>query len=768
MIKSEQEAGYVTGATDGDLTAWQDLWNKGKTHRTSPTNANYFRLMGLAADGVTPSADPVLLDADSLIDYLLVTFWTGNFDGCVSEFLGNDRANNWYASRLRIDNPGKGFKFFVHDFEHSMMNVNEDRTGPFTSANESNFSYSNPLFLHQDLTGNAEYRMRWADRIHRHLFNDGALTPDAWHNRVNKLAAFVEPAITAESARWGDANPAVLRTKQTWISAQNWLLDYLSPRNAVVLSQLRADNLYPSLDAPILSPYGGHQPDGVEIAIQGPAGATLHYMPDGSDPRAVGGAVRAGALTYTAATTSEALVPLSAGGWKYLANGSNQGSAWRTDGYNDSAWPTGTAEFGYGDNDEATVIPIVDVNSATSGVQKAATYYFRRNFNAADIQQITSLTVSAEYDDAYAIYLNGTRIAGNLPVNPAYNYYSGTLVEDTISNSAVSPALLRNGANTICIEVHQASDNSSDLSMNLSLTATRATTPVPLFLQGIGQHTLRVRAKSGATWSALSESIYQVGTVLPTAAELVVSEISYFPQDPNGDAEFVELLNAGTAATLDLGGARFTDGIDFTFPAGASLAPGSRILIVKDVMAFESLYGTGKPIAGIFENDTALSNTGEHLKLEAADGGILLDFSYGIGFPWPVSANGQGRSMILTNPSDPINPVSWRPSAGANGNPGASDSLTRGPGQNLLDYALGNPLPSFNRANGNFSVTRRLGADAVMLYPEWSTDLGQWFPQSFPLTSETPDAAGNSTLEWKLDPAPDGKAFIRLRVSEKP
>ena len=39
-------------------------------------------------------------------------------------------------------------------------------------------------------------------------------------------------------------------------------------------------------------------------------------------------------------------------------------------------------------------------------------------------------------------------------------------------------------------------------------------------------------------WSALAESTYQVGTSLPTPADLAVSEISYFPQDPNGDAEF--------------------------------------------------------------------------------------------------------------------------------------------------------------------------------------------------------------------------------------
>lgn len=400
VVKSEGDSNYSTAASDGNLAAWQDLWNKGKIHRASPTNENYFRLKGLAADGVTPTADPVLLDSANLIDYLLITFWMGNLDGCVSAFLGNERANNWSGARLRVNNPRQGFKFFVHDFEHSMLNVQEDRTGPFHSANEEDFSFSNPLFLHQDLMENPEYRMEWADRIHRHMFNGGALAPASWQNRINKLATVVDSAIVAESARWGDANPAVRRTRQDWINAQNWLVSYLTPRNPVVLDQLRQDHLYPNLDAPVLNPYGGYQPEGVEIAIGGPADATLHYMADGSDPRAIGGALKAGALTYIPSTSSEALVPMYAANWKYLGDGTNPGSNWNADAFNDTAWPTGTAELGYGDGDEATVIPVVDINPAIDGVQKPPTAYFRRVFSATNPAQITSISLSVEYDDA--------------------------------------------------------------------------------------------------------------------------------------------------------------------------------------------------------------------------------------------------------------------------------------------------------------------------------------------------------------------------------
>ncbi|MEO8352413.1 MAG: CotH kinase family protein, partial [Chthoniobacteraceae bacterium] len=171
VVKAEQDSGYTIGATDGNLDAWQDLWTKSRAHAANPSNTNYFRMMGRAADGVTPTADPVLLDVDNLIDYMLLTFWTGNLDGATSNFLGNNKANNWFGSRRRDGT--EGFRFFAHDFEHTFLSTSEDRTGPYPDANQNNFAYSNPMYLHMDLRANAEYRLRWADRVQKHMFNGG-------------------------------------------------------------------------------------------------------------------------------------------------------------------------------------------------------------------------------------------------------------------------------------------------------------------------------------------------------------------------------------------------------------------------------------------------------------------------------------------------------------------------------------------------------------------------------------------------------------------
>ena len=69
---------------------------------------------------------------------------------------------------------------------------------------------------------------------------------------------------------------------------------------------------------------------------------------------------RSGALvdTYTINSSPQnylTVIPMGST-WKYLDNGSNQGSAWRNVNFSDATWASGPAQLGYGDGGEATVI----------------------------------------------------------------------------------------------------------------------------------------------------------------------------------------------------------------------------------------------------------------------------------------------------------------------------------------------------------------------------------------------------------------------------
>jgi hypothetical protein len=161
--------------------------------------------------------------------------------------------------------------------------------------------------------------------------------------------------------------------------------------------------------------------------------------------------------------------------WKYLDDGSDQGTAWRNLGFDDSAWAQGPARLGYGGDGEATVVSYgPDENN------KHITTYFRRTFNVTDVTMYERLVVRLVRDDGAVVYLNGTEVfRSNLPAEPAEITFA-TFASSAISGAGeytpvVSPPLdlylLFNGENVVAVEVHQNVGTSSDLGFDLELRA---------------------------------------------------------------------------------------------------------------------------------------------------------------------------------------------------------------------------------------------------------------------------------------------------------
>jgi len=171
---------------------------------------------------------------------------------------------------------------------------------------------------------------------------------------------------------------------------------------------------------------------------------------------------------------SSTLVPAGSA-WRYLDNGSDQGTAWRAPSFNDSAWASGLAQLGYGDGDEATVVGYGGNASA-----KYITTYFRRTFSVANPAAFGSLTLRILRDDGAVVYLNGVEaFRTNMPQG-AINYTtlaSATITgadESTFITATLSPSLLVAGSNVIAVEVHQADPTSSDISFDLELAGNAA------------------------------------------------------------------------------------------------------------------------------------------------------------------------------------------------------------------------------------------------------------------------------------------------------
>ncbi len=190
--------------------------------------------------------------------------------------------------------------------------------------------------------------------------------------------------------------------------------------------------------------------------------------------------------------------------WKYIDNGSNQGTAWRTVSFNDASWSTGNAQLGYGDGDEATV---VKYGSSTSN--KYVTTYFRKAITITNKNQYSAFSLSVKRDDGIVIYINGIEVyRNNMPTGTlTYTTLASTAASDdgaTAQTVSLSISAFAEGNNLIAAEVHQNARNSSDLSFDLQLTATVAPVSTAIVAYGTAWKYLDNGTNQGTAWIAPS------------------------------------------------------------------------------------------------------------------------------------------------------------------------------------------------------------------------------------------------------------------------
>jgi len=222
------------------------------------------------------------------------------------------------------------------------------------------------------------------------------------------------------------------------------------------------------------------------------------------------------------------------------------------------------------------------------------------------------------------------------------------------------------------------------------LTTFQSDIQIPASVAQAG-HAYRVRCRvkdSTGRWSHWSDPLQFVagaplldGPRLP----LQITEIMYHPPASltedgwdRDDFEFIELMNVGSTS-IDLWGVQFVEGIVFDFAAGdvTQLGPGQFVLVVKNRDAFECRYGTAmvSRIAGRY--DGKLSDSGEKIKLQDLQTGVVAEFEYRDN--WYSSTDGQGRSLVLADPYHVTagqlgQKESWRASYHWGGSPGAADT----------------------------------------------------------------------------------------------
>jgi hypothetical protein len=109
-------------------------------------------------------------------------------------------------------------------------------------------------------------------------------------------------------------------------------------------------------------------------------------------------------FTSSQAISQTTILPY-ASAWKYLDNGSNQGTEWKTSLFSDAAWKSGNADFGYGDNDETTV-----VSFGPTADNKYITTFFRKTISVPDTTIFSAYQLNIKRDDGAVVYINGLEV----------------------------------------------------------------------------------------------------------------------------------------------------------------------------------------------------------------------------------------------------------------------------------------------------------------------------------------------------------------------
>jgi len=173
------------------------------------------------------------------------------------------------------------------------------------------------------------------------------------------------------------------------------------------------------------------------------------------------------------------LIPAGAT-WKYLDNGSDQGTAWRSTAFSDAGWNNGATEIGNGDHntlDKRTETTKLTCLLSTPPV----TTCFRKSFTLPlPKSMLQTLKLRLLRDDGAAVYFNGVEIARD-------NLLPGALYEDgailpiegeleatwmEYSVNAAGLASLTDGVNVLPVELHQHLNVSNDASFDCELIAT--------------------------------------------------------------------------------------------------------------------------------------------------------------------------------------------------------------------------------------------------------------------------------------------------------
>ncbi len=156
--------------------------------------------------------------------------------------------------------------------------------------------------------------------------------------------------------------------------------------------------------------------------------------------------------------------------------------------------------------------------------------------------------------------------------------------------------------------------------------------------------------KDGGILGTRTITVNYTGSAPDPRDLVVMTEIMYDP--PVDQTSFLELFNLHSSFAFDLSGWR-VNGLDYTFPPGATLGPRAYMVLGKNRGEYAKFYGATRAIHDEFPG--ALDNDGETLTLlrpgaQPGEEVVVDKVKFEARAPWPEAAAGGQSSLQIIDP----------------------------------------------------------------------------------------------------------------------
>ena len=261
--------------------------------------------------------------------------------------------------------------------------------------------------------------------------------------------------------------------------------------------------------------------------------------------------------------------------WFYRVPSSQPNPSWNLLYFDDSNWAQGMSGFGYGDDDDATLVP-----------ENTISVYLRKTFDIIDIDAIDKIRLDIDYDDGFVAYLNGQEIARDLVSGaiPRYDqlsdgHHNALLPEGQKPEYFyVDKDLLVEGPNVIAVQVHNQSSTSSDL------------TALPILSLAINN--VEYNYRSTPNWFSAPIFVDFQSSNLPIVVIETVNNQS-IPQEPKINANMI-IVDRGLGQRNDISDVANHDHIDFNGAIKIEIRGSSSSLLPKKQYALTTYDSMGQ------------------------------------------------------------------------------------------------------------------------------------------------------------------------------